>query len=242
MIQKTMPPRSRRVSPQSVQAHAGALHHPGRWSRGRIYYPQLGGLSDTGASVMVVVEQMSGAGQEIRVEVRTLDIRVARSAGGQWGVTDIADLGGPPVGPPATLSGAALAVVNDPRIELPDSARWDIYEGRIAERLLVVMAQLAEITPYGVITLMRGHPETVFGTDRLSDHMRGLAFDIYVVGEALVIDEQARGSATYDVVEWLYAHPDVRQIGSPWALDGVGGKSFTDAVHKDHLHVAVFPD
>lgn len=33
--------------------------------------------------------------------------------------------------------------------------------------------------------------------------------------------------------------PEVSQIGAPWALDGYGGRSFTDVVHQDHLHVGV---
>ena len=31
----------------------------------------------------------------------------------------------------------------------------------------------------------------------------------------------------------------VSEVGSPWALDGYGGRSFTDDVHLDHVHIGV---
>ena len=47
------------------------------------------------------------------------------------------------------------------------------------------------------------------------------------------------GTGPYRFVEWLYEQPEVKQIGSPWALDGFGGRSFTDIVHQDHIHIAI---
>ena len=143
--------------------------------------------------------------------------------------------------PSGPVSPEALAVLNDPRIEMPDSARWDILSGAIAPNLLRIMARLAERTPYGVTTLSQGHPYEVFGTDKQSDHTRGRAVDIYRLGDTLVIDDRAEGSMTYKTVQWLYDQPEIRQIGSPWALDGYGGKSFRDRLHQDHLHIAANP-
>lgn len=219
---------------------AQTLYVPGAWSQGRILYPQLGGLGDTRASVMVVTEQIIGTAEDTRVFVRTLDVRL-RLADGQWRFDRLASAGGTVTPPPQSVSPEALAVLNEPRIELPDSARWDILSGQIAPNLLVIMARLAELTPYGVVTLSQGHPYEVFGTDKQSDHTRGLAVDIYRIGNDLVIDNRAEGSKVHDIVRWLYDQPEIRQIGSPWALDGFGGRSFTDRLHQDHLHVAVLP-
>ncbi|WP_127142524.1 hypothetical protein [Pelagibacterium montanilacus] len=221
---------------------AGTLHVPGSWSRGRIIYPQLGGLTPGRSSVMVVVEQLVGTPEGVRGEIRTLDIRLARSEGGAWQFEALASAGGQRIVPPGALSHAALSVLNDPRIELPDSARWDIFRGGISSNLLKIMARMAEETDYGVVTLMSGHPREVFGTDRLSDHTRGRAVDVYRLGDRLVIDDRHEGSGTKAFVEWLYDQPEVVRIGSPWALDGFGGRSFTDALHQDHLHIAVVPD
>lgn len=221
---------------------AAALHHDDRWSRGRIVYPQMGGLTEDAASVMVVIEQTTaGAGSPVRVETRTLDLRLSRGEGG-WRFDRLASDGGSPEPRPPDLPPEASAVLDDPRIDLPDSARWDIHRGRVSETLLAVMADLADQTPYGVVTLAAGHPRNVFGTDRRSSHTRGHAVDIHVLGDERVVDGRAGDDTrTREVVEWLYEDPRVTNVGSPWSLDDYGGRSFTDPVHQDHLHVSA-PD
>jgi hypothetical protein len=87
--------------------------------------------------------------------------------------------------------------------------------------------------------LVTGHPENVFETDRMSDHTIGRAIDIVRVGDHRVIDDRGEESVTRALVEWLYHHPKVRQVGSPWDLDEEPSRrSFTDAVHQDHIHIA----
>lgn len=210
-----------------------------RWSRGRVVYPQLGGLTADRVSVMVVVEQRQGTGSDAdRIATRTLDVRLVLTEG-TWAFDELASTGGAPVPRPADLSQAAGAVLDDPRIELPDSARWDIHAGTVSEALLEMMQELAERTPYGVVTLSSGHPYDVFGTDRQSNHTRGRAVDVYRLGPTRVIDDRAPTSGTHEVVTWLYDRPGLSELGSPWALDGYGGRSFTDTVHQDHLHIGV---
>lgn len=227
-----------RTSPEAAMPAALALHHEGSWSRGAIVYPQFGGLLPERASVMIVVEQTIGTPSGIRTEVRALDIRVGRDDEG-WVFEQLASDGGEPVPRPDVLSPEAQAVLDNPRIELPDSARWDIHAGRVAPELLALMARAAEKAPFGVIVFDSGHPWNIFGTDRMSDHSRGVAVDVHRIGERLVIDDRAEGSQTHDFVTWLYDQPDLANIGSPWALDGFGGRSFTDLLHQDHLHIAV---
>jgi hypothetical protein len=214
--------------------------HADSWSRAEVLYPQFGGLTATTSSIMVVVRQVIGSpGGERRTETRTVDVRL-RLADGTWIFDLLDDVGGPPVERPDDLPDEAVAVLDDDRIELPDSARWDIYEGETAVTLLALMTRLADRTGgFAVCTLSRGHPTNVFGTDRLSDHTRGRAVDIHRVGEALVIDDRASGSPTLDAVDWLYEDEIQPVVGAPLALDGFGGRSFTDDVHQDHLHVAV---
>jgi hypothetical protein len=217
------------------------VHRPGSWSRGRIVYPQLGGFADDRTSVMVVAEKTWGTPDgEILVETRTFDVRLV-TVGGAWQLEAIPSFGGLEVPRPDDLSAAAVAVLDDERIELPDSARWDIHAGLTAESLLELMATMADRTSYGVIVLETGHPFEVFGTDRVSRHMAGLAVDLYRLDGPNVIDDRAEGSDTHEFVQWLYDRDDVRVIGSPWALDGFGGRSFTDLVHQDHLHIESVP-
>jgi len=41
-------------------------------------------------------------------------------------------------------------------------------------------------------------------------------------------------------MRWMLDHPDVRQVGGPWDLDGKSSsRSFTNTVHLDHVHLAV---
>lgn len=223
----------------SLVEAARPLLHPGRWSRGAVVYPQLGGVTPSRVSVMVVVEQRTGVGGETQSTVsRTLDVRLVLR-GDAWVFDELASAGGVELPRPSDLPPEATAVLDDPRIELPDSARWDIYAGGTSTALLRLMSELAERTPYGVVVLSSGHPFNVFGSEHQSNHTKGRAVDIYRVGSVLVIDDRDPGSATDAEVRGLYEHPALSEIGSPWALDGFGGRSFTDVVHQDHLHIGV---
>jgi hypothetical protein len=187
-----------------------------------------------------VVDQTIGSTAGERTERRTVDVRL-RIADGEWELEAIASIGGTPVARPDTLSDVAAAVLDDRRIELPDSARWDIHAGRTADSLLALLLELAELTPYSVAVLETGHPFNVFGTPRVSRHMAGFAVDIYALDGVLVVEDRRPDGVTFSLVETLFERDDVRVLGSPWALDGFGGRSFTDLVHQDHLHVESFP-
>jgi hypothetical protein len=187
---------------------------------------------------MVVTRQTVGSGSESEFSVvRTLDIRLVRGESG-WEFDSLGSAGG--VFDRVEDLSLANAIAGDPRIEMPDSARLDILSGRVSPVLLSLMAQIADRTPFGVTVLVTGHPHNVFETDRQSDHTIGRAIDIYRIGDRRVIDDRGSDSATRSLVEWLYRHPDVRQVGSPWDLDEeTSRRSFTDEVHLDHIHVAV---
>jgi hypothetical protein len=219
---------------------ATPLHHADTWSRGTIVYPQLGGLEIDAAAVITVVRQeLREADGSDRTETRVLDVRVDRATGDTWRVVELASAGGEPIDRPDDLSPEAEAVLDDDRIELPDSAVWDIHAGVVDDRLLDLMARVADRTPYGVVVLKTGHSREVFGTDRTSRHHEGRAVDLYRLDGPLVIEDREVGSATHELVRWLYDQPELSEVGSPWALDGFGGRSFTDELHQDHVHVGV---
>jgi hypothetical protein len=214
-------------------------------SSGEIVYPQFGGLVPNGpraseGAVMVVLRQrrLSATGTVGEV-VRTVDVRL-RVVEGAWRVVELASVGGEPVDRPDVLDPTALAVLDDPRIELPDSARWDVHAGRIAPEVLAVLADAAGRAPLSVAVLRAGHPDNVFGSSRLSDHTRGRAVDVWAVGGVPVVAQPTVGSPYRAVLEGAFADPRVRQTGSPDGsdLDGGGRRSFTDTVHADHLHLA----
>lgn len=221
---------------------ADPVLHADAWSRGEIVYPQLGGFNERAASVMVVARQTVGrADGSVTEETRTFDVRLAIQDGA-WQFHEFASTGGVAVPRPDDLSEAAIAVLEDERIELPDTARWDIHRGAAQETLLKLMLLIADRTEYGVIVLDTGHPWEVFGTDRQSRHSMGRAVDLYRLGGPDVIDDREDGSDLHGFVEWLYDQPEMTNLGSPWALDGFRGRSFTDSLHQDHLHIEAGSD
>lgn len=227
-----------RSSVQVLGQASEPLTHPGSWSRGEVIYPQLGGLENGLASVMVVTRQTVGTGSEADFSVvRTLDIRLVHDESG-WEFDYLSSAGGTFENLDALAT--ADVVASDPRIQMPDTARLDILAGLVSPNLLEVMAELADQTPYEVVVLATGHPHNVFETNRVSQHTVGQAVDVYRIGDHQVIDDRGPDGATKGIVEWLYDHPDVAQVGSPWDLDGAGsGRSFTNVVHQDHIHLAV---
>ena len=228
---------------------AGPLFLPGARSRGEIVYPQLGGLTfgpgPDRACVMVVVRQhlLDDNGDE-RTVTRTLDVRLINHDD-EWRLEDLADAGPEPVERPVDdLSEPALNVLRDMRIELPDTARWDILSGDIDDRLLTTMLDMAAVAPYSVAVLKTGHPKNVFGTDLVSGHTRGRGVDVWrVAGQPVVLQQPSKQSEAHAFTETLLDDLKVPELGSPWDLDGppkpgVTRPSFTDPVHADHIHVA----
>ncbi len=230
-----------------VLRNAGPLFHAETGSRGTVVYPQLGGLTlDPGnerISVMVVVQQELRTGAAPQSITRTVDVRL-RNRDDQWQLEDLADAGGKQLARPAKLPELARRVLDDTRIELPDSARWDIFRGDIDDRILDVMVDLAGVAPFAVAVLKSGHPYNVFGTDLISGHTQGRGVDIWrVAGKPVVLQQPNKKSEAHEFTESALKDFDVPELGSPWDLDGPPepGKtkpSFTDAVHADHIHVA----
>lgn len=166
--------------PPALADQAGALFVEGSSSAGDIVYPQLGGLRGRRASVMVVVSQRLLGRSGESTTTRTVDVRLARPSE-QWVLEDIASLGGEPVPAPPTLSPAARRVLGDPRIQLPDSARWDIHAGRVNDRVLSLVAGLADDHDLAVTVFSSGHPLQVFETSRVSNHIPGWAVDLWSI-------------------------------------------------------------
>jgi hypothetical protein len=226
-----------------VARAAEVLHVPDMSSSARVVYPQLGGLDPhrdpvTG-SIMVVVVQRFQSDAEIVEVSRCVDVRV-RKVDEAWGVEALADTSGVPVTRSHDLSDEALRVLEHGAIDMPDSVRWDIYDGIVDRRILTEMADLADQTPIGVTTCMRGHPVNVFATPNRSAHSVGRAVDIWAVGDRPVVQQRDDPtSVAYQVAESLFDGRRIHRLGAPWAFDGVGGRSWTDPVHLDHLHLGV---
>lgn len=215
-------------------------------SAGQIVYPQLSGLSPLGpaatsAGVMVVVRQrLTSKNDRSKDLVRVLDVRL-RVVKGAWRVVALVTAGGEPVDRPRDLAPEIVAVLDDPRIELPDTCRWDVHAGRVSPDLIAVLASAAKVTPVAVTVMRTGHPENVFGTVRISNHSQGRAVDLWRAGGQPVVSIGAITGPARDALLAASSDPRTRQTGSPPGsdLDGTKRRSFTDLVHQDHLHLAV---
>lgn len=209
---------------------------PGARSWGRVVYPQLSGLTATTLGAMVVVKQVTEDADGVRRSwTRVVDVRL-RLAGTSWTLDTLGSIGGSPVGRPDELSPPAERLVDDPGVDLSDTARWDIYRGQVDDSLLTALAAAAARHDLAIGVFASGHPRNVWGTSRQSAHTQGLAADIYEVDGRLVIDQRATGSPAYELTSSFLSGRAV-QIGSPWVLAPGGSTSFADAVHQDHIHL-----
>lgn len=219
----------------TVADRVAALLRPDGSGEADIVYPQLAGLTPTQAAVMVVTRLRVLEGGVRDTVTRTIDVRLEKR-NGVWTVIDIPSIGGDPVAPPATLSPAARRVLDHPQIDLPDSSRWDIYAGRIDDRVLTELANVADKAPVAVVVMKSGHPTEVFGSSRVSNHIRGRGVDVWKIG-APVVDQRAADGPLRPIVDQLLRE-GVTELGAPFDVDGAGKASFADVVHQDHLHIA----
>jgi hypothetical protein len=224
-----------------------ALGQPGRL--GRASYPplnssadaaalqvieaQYGGLLTTTASVLVVCRQwhLDAQGRVVSGGT-TVDVRLSK-AGSRWSVTSVRPGRIRPAARPVpTLVRAVLA---EPRLDLPPAARADIASGRIHDSVLTAMLRLARQYRIGVSVVQCGHPTYVFGTDRLSDHSRGRAFDTWSIDGHRVAD---RSTPTALVTDYMRAAAAAGSynVGGPVQLSGGPGQFFSNAAHHDHVH------
>ena len=236
-----LPPGAARI--EGLIGEVDIVHHQGMWSRGTVEYVQLGGHHEGRISNIVVIRQdigVQGESEPQRRETRVMEIRLARDEAGDWRLETIASSGGMPVERPADLSATAAAVVDHERIDLPDTAAWDIYLGSIDRNVMEVMLDIADRTAYSVVVLKTGHSYNVFGTDRVSNHSVGRAVDIYKLESELVVDSHATFSKFYELSAWIVSRYDIREFGSPWRFPDAVAHTFTNEVHHDHLHIGLF--
>lgn len=214
---------------------------PERRSSGEVVYVQLSGVTATTLGTMVIVRQHledeDGARETVE---RVMDVRLNRAPDGPWRFERVAYVGGNAPVRPARLSAAAKRVLEHPNIELPDTARWDIYRGFVIDELLSMLADAADKRRLAVTVFRSGHPPKVWGKPHLSAHTLGRAVDIYAVDGVPVISQRSEGSSARQFVAEVLA-AGARQVGSPWVLPPGGRRSFSDVVHQDHVHLDVQP-
>ena len=135
---------------------------------------------------------------------------------------------------PRRRAGAARDVLASDRIELPPAARADVAAGRVHDTVLAAMLALSRGYRIGVSVVRSGHPIHVFGTDRLSDHPLGRAFDTWRIDGRPVVDP---GTPARLVTGYMRASAaeGSYNVGGPYLL-GPAPQYFSDDTHHDHVH------
>ena len=132
------------------------------------------------------------------------------------------------------------SVLANPRVVLSPRARDDLALGLIDDRIVAVLAGLAERHTIGVSVLRSGHSRYVAGTSSVSNHWCGQGADIWMVDGTAVTPNS---TAAYDAAVYLSLLPPplrASEVGTPWpALSGDG--FFSDGAHQDHVHVGFGP-
>lgn len=223
--------------PTTLATELAPLRPAGSTSVGQVVYPQMGGLLAERASVMVVLRQSVRTGSTITESSRTIDVRVDR-VDGLWKVTDVASIGegaSAGVNPPDP---AAVALVDNVRVTMPDSARADLLSGRVDPRIVDLLTEVSRTHALDITVLATGHPPEVFGSTSESNHTAGRGVDIWSIDGRPVFEQRLDGaSGAHDVVTAALA-AGATEVGSPWDLDGPGGASFSNELHQDHVHLA----
>lgn len=192
---------------------------------------QYGGILTDSACVLVVCRSWRLAHGSLTADGQTYDVRLSRVSAGAWRVTAVHPSR---PGPPAAHSAAADRVLASDRIDLPPAARADVESGRVHDSVLTAMLGLAPTYRIGVSVIRSGHPLHVFGTDRLSDHPLGRAFDTWRINGRAVVDPDTPERL---VTAYMRAVADLGSynVGGPVLL-GAAPQFFSDATHHDHVH------
>lgn len=192
---------------------------------------QYGGLLATTASVLVVSRSLTRHGDHIEDGGHTFDVRVSL-LGGRWRVTAVRPSRPGPASPRPTT--AARHVLASDRITLPPAAYADVASGAVHDSALEAMLTVSRHWPIHISVVRSGHPIYVFGTDRLSDHPRGRAFDTWRIAGHVVVRPTTPRTLIRAYMEAL-ASAGSYNVGGPILL-GAAPQFFSDRTHHDHVH------
>lgn len=215
---------------QAVRATEVLLQRAGVRSEVEVIDAQYGGILADSASVLVVCRQYTVVDGKVSTGGTTVDVRLSKS-GQTWRVTAMHPA---QPGPAASrLSASATRVLASDRIVLPPASLADVRSGQVHDSVLAAMLRLAENYRIGVSVIRSGHPQYVFGTNRLSDHPLGRAFDTWQIDGHAVVDPATPRSL---VTAYMRAASSAGSynVGGPYQLSGA--TYFSDNTHHDHIH------
>jgi hypothetical protein len=227
-------PGAGEIEPQAKRAAVAAvvdlLRPRGTRSVVEVIDAQYGGILSDTASVLVPCRVYTISDSRVMTRGTTVDVRLTKTRG-TWRVTETHPA--QPGTATTQLSAAAQQVLSNERIALPPASAADIRSGQVHESVLAAMLELARTYRIGISVIRSGHPLTVFGTSRPSDHPRGRAFDTWQIdGRAVVSPSTPRSLVT----SYMRATASLGSynVGGPYQLSGTA--YFSDRTHHDHVH------
>ena len=137
-------------------------------------------------------------------------------------------------------SAAGPAGLDSPALTLSSSAAGDIRAGIVDTRVVALLGWMAARHRIVVSVIRTGHSEYVAGTTRLSNHWWGRAVDVAAVDGQTVSAASPASRALVVELEGLTGGLAPSEIGEPFP-DLAGGIVFSDAAHRNHIHVGYGP-
>jgi len=192
---------------------------------------QYGGILTDSASVLVVCRSWRLSHGRLSPDGHTFDVRLSRVSQTAWRVTSVTV--STPGARATQLTAAARGVLASERIDLPPAARADVASGQVHDTVLAAMLALARTYRVGVSVVRSGHPIYVFGTNRLSDHPRGRAFDTWRINDRAVADPDTPARLVTGFMR-AAAGEGSYNVGGPYRLGAP--QYFSDDTHHDHVH------
>ena len=128
-------------------------------------------------------------------------------------------------------------VLDDRRVALSAAGRADVASGKVDERVLAVVEFLAE--KQGEVTvgsLITGHRRFA-RPGVVSAHALGHAIDITALGGAPILGHQEPGGLAEQAIRELMALPSPLRPRQIISLLDLGGPSFDQEDHKNHIHI-----
>lgn len=139
--------------------------------------------------------------------------------------------------PPGDVAYAATTdLLDNPRVILTPQARADVAAEIIDQRLVSLLAWVAQRHTITVTVFVSDHSKYVEGTERVSNHYYGRAADVFFVDGAPVSAANAAAHAVVMELTTLVGPLRPDELGHPFGAIGFPG-GFTDAAHAGHIHL-----
>jgi len=137
----------------------------------------------------------------------------------------------------AATSRLERRVLNDERLDIYAGGRFDVEQGRIDVRVLVLLLYLAEAHGQVTVSSLEAGHRLYSRPGVISAHIYGLAVDIAGLANKPIYGNQEPGGLTEKAVRTILRLPAEVRPQQVISLLGLGGPSFPLGDHGDHIHV-----